>query len=127
MKTIYVTQAIRHDSTATIARAKTIIVRMRRRKEIDAYTARAAFCAFEEDDSDMEAQIGTVLSHPLVFNGEYWHVIAGFVVGAGALWKDALEEFVDQVRAKNGAIYGEPLPVYERKGLAAHLQRRGFV
>lgn len=122
--TLYVSSAIVHNSDATIVRAKTVIIRARRRKAIDAATARAAFCAFEEDDEDLEAQIGTVLSYPLVFNGEYWNVIDGCIVGGEKLWKTALIEFVEQVRDEFGMLHGEPWPPVEPNGLAFFLRRQ---
>ncbi|MFM0060614.1 hypothetical protein PQR64_33825 [Paraburkholderia phytofirmans] len=124
--TLYISSAIVHNSDATIVRAKTIILRQRRRNAINAETARAAFCAFEEDDADMEAQIGTVLSYPVVFNGEYWNVIAGCVVGDDKLWKTALIEFVEQVRDEFGMLHGEPWPPVEPNGLAFFLRRQAY-
>ncbi|CAB3744325.1 hypothetical protein [Paraburkholderia rhynchosiae] len=122
--TLYVSSAIVHNSVATIIRAKTIILRQRKRLAITADHARAAWTAFESDDSDMEAQIGTVLSYPVVFNGEYWNVIDGCVVGGDKLWKTALIEFVEEVRDEFGMLHGEPWPPVEPNGLAFFLRRQ---
>lgn len=125
MSTVYTKEGIIHSPERTAIAAKTIIVRKRRRKQVTALEARCAFTAIESDDDDLEAQIGTLLSHSRVFGRQYWHVVQGKVIGGDQLWREALQEFVRERREKNGALHGEPFPVYEANGLADFLQRRG--
>jgi hypothetical protein len=107
--TIYVTEGIVHNSAKTIAAAKALIVRKRKRLAITADQARSAWTDLESDEDDLEAQISTVLRHRDVFGPDYSAVIRGCVIGDGMLWRGALEKFVADTRAANGALYGEIL------------------
>jgi hypothetical protein len=106
---IYITEGIVHNSAETIAAAKALIVRKRKRLAITADQARSAWTDLESDDSDLEAQIATVLQHHCVFGTDYSAVIRGCVIGDGILWRGALEKFVADTRAASGALYGEIL------------------
>jgi hypothetical protein len=106
---IYITEGIVHNSAETIAAAKALIVRKRTRLAITADQARSAWTDLESDDDDLEAQIATVLRHRDVFGPDYSAVIRGCVIGDGILWRGALEKFVADTRAANGALYGEIL------------------
>ncbi|MFP3601573.1 hypothetical protein [Paraburkholderia sp. SIMBA_053] len=122
MSTVYPKQSIVHSPEHTVIAAQTIIVRRRRRKQITALEARRAWTAIEcEDDDGLEAQIGTILSYPRVFGRQYWTVVRGAAIGP-ALWRDALETFVRETRAKNGALRNEPLPIYAENSLAMFLR-----
>jgi hypothetical protein len=121
---VYKEEGIIHSPDRTAIAAKTIIVHKRRRKQVTALEARRAFTAVESDDDDLEAQIGTILSFPRVFGREYWTVMRGTSLGP-ALWRDALETFVREMREKNGALRNEPVPVYAENSLAQFLQRAG--
>lgn len=105
--TIYVTEGIVHNSAETIAAAKAVIVRKRKRLAITADQARSAWTDLESDEEDLEAQISTALRHRQTFGPDYSAVIRGCVIGDGILWRGALEKFVAETRAANGALYGE--------------------
>lgn len=117
---IYITEGIVHNSAETIAAAKALIIRKRVRLAITADQARSAWTDLETDDEDLEAQISTVLRHRDVFGPDYSSVIRGCVIGEGILWRGALEKFVADTRAANGALYGE---VYTRGGLGMFRQQ----
>jgi hypothetical protein len=121
MSVVYKKEGIIHSPEHTAIAAKTIIVRKRRRKQVTALEARRAFTAVESDDDDLEAQIGTILSYPAIFGRQYWAVVRGASFGP-ALWHDALETFVRETRAKNGALRNEPIPVYSENSLAQFLR-----
>ncbi|TAM06399.1 MAG: hypothetical protein EPN70_06020 [Paraburkholderia sp.] len=121
MSVVYKQEGIIHSPEHTAIAAKTIIVRKRRRKQITALEARRAFTAIESDDDDLEAQIGTILSYPTIFGRQYWTVVRGTSFGP-ALWRDALETFVRETRAKNGALRNEPIPVYAENSLAMFMR-----
>lgn len=121
MTVVYKKEGIIHSPERTAIAAKTIIVRRRRQKQVTALEARRAFTAIESDDDDLEAQIGTILSHPRVFGRQYWTVVRGASMGP-ALWRNAVEMFVRETRAKNGALRNEPLPVYAENSLAMFLR-----
>ncbi|MFP3601574.1 hypothetical protein [Paraburkholderia sp. SIMBA_053] len=104
---IYITEGIVHNSSETIAAAKALIIRKRAGLAITADQARSAWTDLETDDEDLEAQISTVLRHRDVFGPDYSSVIRGCVIGEGILWRGALEKFVADTRAANGALYGE--------------------
>ncbi|TCG08856.1 hypothetical protein BZM27_09400 [Paraburkholderia steynii] len=121
MSIVYAKEGILHSPERTAIAAKTIIVRKRRQKQVTAIEARRAFTAIESDDDDLEAQIGTILSFPRVFGRQYWTVVRGASIGP-VLWRDALESFVRETRAKNGALRNEPIPVYAENSLAMFLR-----
>ncbi|CAN7775052.1 hypothetical protein [Paraburkholderia hospita] len=61
-----------------------------------------------------------MLRHRDVFGPDYSSVIRGCVIGEGILWRGALEKFVADTRAANGALYGE---IYARSGLGMFRQQ----
>lgn len=122
MSTVYPKQGIIHSPERTAVAAKAIIVRKRRRKQITALEARRAWTSIECEDDDLDSQLGTLLSHPAVFGRDPFVIVRGSMVDGKTLFRDALRAFVDETRARNGCLQGEPLPIYEPNSLASFLR-----
>lgn len=119
-----------HDSFGTIIAIKAAIVRMRRRRAITAERARDAYLdLLEVDYDDLECHLSYAIQNRDLFGDDYTAVIRGRVlarqIGRPVLFREALEQFVRETRARNGALYGERVPSYAPQGLAAHLQKHG--
>lgn len=119
---VYKEEGIIHSPDRTAIAAKSIIVRKRRRKQITALQARRAWTSIECDDDDLDSQLGTLLSHPAVFGRDPFAIVRGSMIERKTLFRDALQAFVDETRARNGCLQGEPLPVYKRNSLASFLR-----
>ncbi|MGF6936986.1 hypothetical protein OKW41_006148 [Paraburkholderia sp. UCT70] len=121
---VYTTEGIIHSPDRTAIAAKTMIARRRRRKQITALEARRAWTSIECEDDDLDSQLGTLLSHPAVFGRDPFAIVRGSMIDGKTLFRDALQAFVDETRARNGCLQGEPLPVFEPNSLASFLRGR---
>ncbi|MGT2471646.1 hypothetical protein [Paraburkholderia terrae] len=122
MSTVYAKEGIVHSPERTAIAAKTIIVRKRRRKQVSALEARRAWTSIESEDLELESQLAALLSHPAVFGRDVYGIVRGCMIEGGTLFRDALRAFVADVRARNGCLQGEPLPVFETNSLASFLR-----
>jgi hypothetical protein len=122
MSVVYKKEGIIHSPEHTAIAAKTIIVRRRRRKQIAAIEARRAWTSIECEDDDLDSQLGTLFSHPRVFGRDPLAIVRGSVLDGTTLFRDALQAFVDETRARNGCLMGEPWPPYEPNSLDSFLR-----
>jgi hypothetical protein len=122
--TLHITSGIVHNAVKTIVRAKAQVLRQRRRGAVKLDEARACWTALESDDSDLEAQIGTLLCFPRIFGGEYWLYVHGTVLGGRDLWREALQDYVAGIREEFGMLHGEPWPPVDPGSLSFFLQRQ---
>jgi hypothetical protein len=104
-------EGIIHNPERTAIAAKALIVRKRRCKQITAIEARRAFTAIESDVDDLDSQLRTLLSHPAVFGRDACNIVKGVSIDE-KLFRDALRDFVDETRARNRCLSGEPQLVY---------------
>jgi hypothetical protein len=122
MSVVYKLQGIIHSPDHTAIAAKTIIVRRRRRKQVTALEARRAWTSIEREDDDLDSQLGTLLSHPAVFGRDPFAIVRGSMIDGKTLFRDALQAFVDETRARNGCLIGEPWPPYDPHSLDSFLR-----